>query len=438
MALPSRTGYAGVLVVNTSAGGFTSDSRCGLEEAVNALESQTSKWGCVWSGSPGNLDTIILPRPNSNSNPKIGDFTVNSTLTITHSVDFMTNQGGRLVTIKHPVAGSLFSVSTSSPITVNLKDLHLIGPGKASSLTAAGIAGEGNAVPGGTIIVKQCWIEQFSESAIVIANMSLTVVDSTLENNFNMTGDGGGAIFYETTDSAANRFDFLNITNSSINRNRSTKGGGLQIQSNSLTRIVNSTISDNLTVNGRGGGISFGNADGTLLGGDLEIIGSTVAFNGSTVNNGAGISNSELSGNENSIILSGSIVANNCLATVVDNNSFKCKSGNSTRDFLGVLHLLSDSLLGSTANTTITYEDGVTFTNRSSGLSTSLSDQGGAGEHHPPVHELNNGSICIDATDFLQVEDEPIDQAHKARNFDHTPSSGTVVIDFGAVERRRN
>jgi hypothetical protein len=435
----------GKLIVDTTCGlelsdacptDHASDGKCGLEEAILALSDQASENGCVWSGPIGQNAAIVVPVS--------GIFSVTGSLHISNAVTIESSVPGQLATIQGPVTDDLFGVEPTTPTTVTFQDLHLIGAGRALQTQSSGISISGETPDAGaTVNVTRCWIEQFSNGAIVATDVNLNVSDSTLEKNNNDYGDGGGGIFYDTNGDAASQVDYMTITNSSITHNHSTKGAGVHIQSSSISRIVNSTISDNLTDGGHGGGISFANNAGPLADGVLRIVGSTIAFNGSTTFDGAGIAvgaNQALFPDniDNAVYLAGSIVANNCLAQMNPDDSFTCLSPS---DFAGQIYELQDSLLGSSQFSTIVGpnqgglgQTGISFVDVNAGLDPELADQGGVGAHHPPAHSLNAGSIAIDATEVLRTPNAE-DQTHQARGFD-LPPPGSKTFDLGAVERR--
>ena|GEM_PF-3055777 len=453
MGSGGAAGSSGTLTVNTTCGlsitdacprDHATDGLCGLEEALLAMEDRKSEYGCDWSGTMGSDDTIVIPTS--------GRFTVSASLSISRAVTIRSSTAGSLATLVATVGNDMFGVTPKDPIAITFQDLHLIGPGQWLDTLATGLAisGQGGD-PGPTINVTRCWIEQFSDGAIVASDVTLNITDSTLDSNGNDYGDGGGGLFYNTGGDAQSQVSFLNINNSSITRNHSTKGGGIQIQANTVSRITNSTVSDNLTEGGHGGGISFANNAGPLAGGVLRIVGSTIAFNGSTENDGAGIAvaaNRELftENVNNRLYLAGSVVANNCLAKIDPDQSFTCISSN---DVYADIYLLQDTLLGSRMFSTIVEAEqggaglvGVTLLDVDAGLDPTLTDQGGVGEHHPQVHMLNSDSVAIDATDvLLPVEGMTavyaLDQCHRPRGFDHLPA-GPKVFDLGAVERRSN
>jgi len=434
---------ARTLVVDTTCGLETSEScpddpatdgHCGLEEAVRALGDLKSEYGCVWSGSIGGDASIVVP--NS------GVFRVRSTLHLVTAVTIRSAVPGSLATIRGPDESDLFGVAPRLPVAINFQDLHLIGAGRALATQSSGIAISGETPDAGaTVNVTRSWIEQFSNGAIVATDVNLNVVDSTLGDNNNDYGDGGGGIFFDTNGDAASQIDFLTVSNSSIVRNHSTKGGGIHIQSSSTSRITNSTISDNLTDGGHGGGISFANNAGPLADGVLRIVGSTIAFNGSTTFPGAGIAvgaNQDLfpENVNNRIYLGGSVIAANCMARANPDGTFVCIAPS---DFSGDLYGLQDSLLGSSDSTTLVGPDrggdglsGVARTDVDPGLDPALTDQGGVGEHHPPVHLLEGTSVAIDAATVLETENT-FDQTHRLRGTAHTLQK-LQTFDLGAVE----
>jgi hypothetical protein len=438
---------AGTLLVDTTCGLAVSDAcpndpatdgQCGLEEAIQALSDHKSENGCVWSGTLGRNDTILVPDSQT--------FSVTTSLQISRAVTIRSATPGKLATIRASDGNDLFGVEPVLPIAITFQDLHLIGAGRDLETQSSGLSISGESpTEGVTINVTRCWIEQFSNGAIIASDVNLNVTDTTLDSNNNDYGDGGGGIFYGTNGDAKSQVYFLNINNSSITHNHSTKGGGLQIQSNSVTRITNSTISENITDGGHGGGISFANNAGPLADGILRIVGSTIAFNGSTTFDGGGIAiaaNQELftENIDNQLYLAGSIVSNNCLGSMSSDASFACSAPN---DVAGDIYQLQDSLLGASAGSTLVGperaglgRDGITFLDVDAGLDPELSDPGGTLGHTPLVHQLNPDSIAIDATDVLKTVNAS-DQTHHDRGFDHLPL-GSKRFDFGAVERRTN
>jgi hypothetical protein len=422
------------------------DGKCGLEEAVLALRDRRSENGCTWSGTVGSNNTIVIPTA--------GTFMVTTSLQVTTAVTFMSSETGTLATIQASAENNLFGVAPKLPVAITFQDLHLIGPGKDLPTLSSGVSISGETPDAGaTIDVTRCWIEQFSNGGIVANDVNLNVTDSTIDSNSNDGGDGGGGIFFDTGGDARSQVDFLTVSNSSITRNRSTKGAGIHIQSNSVSRITNSTISDNLTDGGHGGGISFANDAAPLTDGVLRIVGSTIAFNGSTIFAGAGISVADNrilfpENTNNHLYVAGSVVANNCLAQINADKSFTCLSPS---DVFGDIFRFQDSLLGSSSWSTILGISvggegpvGATFIDVDAGLDPHLTDQGGVGAHHTPVHMLNSNSPAIDAVEFFQTgdgairdEENRLDQTHQARGFDHL-SAGAKTYDLGAVERRTN
>lgn len=437
----------GTLVVNTSCGlavtdacpdDPTSDGNCGLEEAVLALADRKSENGCEWSGTMGLNDTIIVP--------SAGVFGVTTSLHISRAVTITSSTPGELATIQGSDGNDLFGVNPTLPVAITFQDLHLIGAGHDLQTQASGLSISGETPDAGaTINVTRCWLEQFSNGAIVATDVNLNVTDSTLDQNNNDYGDGGGGIFFDTNGDAKSQVDFLNIANCSIAHNHSTKGGGIQIQSSSVSRIINSTISDNVTDGGHGGGISFQNNAGPLADGILRIVGSTIAFNGSTTFEGAGVAvaaNREFFSDNvnNQLYLAGSIIASNCLGEMSADGSFVCVSPS---DVSGEIYGLQDCLLGSSLSSTLVGPDkggqgpdGITFIDVNAGLDPKLTDQGGFGEHHPEVHLLNGDSVAVAASAVLKTPN-PVDQTHQPRGLDHPPL-GPTGFDFGAIERRTN
>jgi hypothetical protein len=423
VGLAATNALAGTVTVNTTTGGFHNDNQCGLEEAVSVFESGNNAFGCSWNGAINNntSDAIIIPTS--------GTFVVTTKLEIDYAATVRSSTANSLATIEAFQPGiNLFGVDHAggdagfAGSAIIFQDLHLIGPGP-DALPTSGINAQGG--PGDStdsLTATRCWIEQFSHSGIVVDDMGLNVTDSTIDSNSSVGDVGGGGIFFAINGPPA---AFLTISNSAITRNFSDHAGGVQIQASGTALIQNSTISDNVAIGHVGGGISY-DFDETINGGTLELLGSTVAFNATTLSNpGGGIANSQV-GNSNAVEVIGSIVANNCMARSTGGATFTCIS---TNDFDGHV-LLQDSLLGSTVNTTIDSRTGVVLTNVASGLSSTLTDKGGVGGNHPKVHALNSGSRAIDATRTL-LTGNATDQTHHTRGKE---PSGPSLFDFGAVE----
>ncbi|MEO0947392.1 MAG: right-handed parallel beta-helix repeat-containing protein, partial [Cyanobacteria bacterium J06641_5] len=106
---------------------------------------------------------------------------------------------------------------------------------------------------------------------------SLSIIDSNIANNdaasntlFSFEENAGGGIYSSTG---------LTLTNSSVSRNSSERGGGIFVVGSNSVEISDSTLENNFSYNGSGGGIEI---DGS----------STVGISTSTISNNTASTNS--------------------------------------------------------------------------------------------------------------------------------------------------
>ncbi len=201
----------GLTIDDACPGDPATDAHCGLEEAVLVVRDRRSEYGCEWPEDTDHGLTISVPNQ--------GVFLVGGTLHLENAVLIRSAVAGSLATIRGREEHDLFGVEPMLPVSVSFEDLHLIGAGRGLQTQATGIAISGETPErGATVNVTRCWIEQFSNGAIVATDVNLNVSDSTLADNNNDYGDGGGGIFYDTNGDAASQVDFMTVSSSSIVR----------------------------------------------------------------------------------------------------------------------------------------------------------------------------------------------------------------------------
>ncbi|TDC38935.1 choice-of-anchor Q domain-containing protein [Micromonospora sp. KC213] len=188
---------------------------------------------------------------------------------------------------------SVFEIGNAS--TVELYDLTVTNGGEdenPSSIRGGGLNIRPNSMVRLTRVNVRDNVTTMQGSGIANAG-ALTVVDSRVEDNRNLsplsggaTANGGGIFNYST--------GLLNIDRSTISNNLSFRGGGIYNDYGEVT-ITNSTISGNTARNSGGGILNRG--DGTARKGNLGIAFSTIVGNQANVSGadpqkvGGGIAN---------------------------------------------------------------------------------------------------------------------------------------------------
>jgi CSLREA domain-containing protein len=332
--LNPRLAQATILTVNTTTDELNADGDCSLREAVRAANLDTTVSGCP-AGS--GADEIILPagtyvltRTGQDENFAVtGDLDLSSDLTITGAGAAQTiidgNKSDRVfhilfndptvtisgVTIQngdapHVVGG--FIEGSGGGIQINFATLTLIntvvrnntaeelgaGIDNSGALTLINSEISGNTVSGGISLLQR------GGGIASVGERGLTIIDSTISNNFAaLTGGGLGLDQGKTT-----------ITNSTINNNAAGEdGGGIfsfvgrpsgHLNKDPLT-IVNSTISGNRAGDFGGGILNVGK----LILDSVTITNNVADENRDGMGDGGGIFNSH------SVKLKGSIIADN-------------------------------------------------------------------------------------------------------------------------------
>ena len=260
---------------------------------------------------PGSLRQAII---DANANPGADtiEFTVTGTITLSGSLPTVTGS----LTITGPGAESLTVDAGSNGYIFNLdgQDNHIYG------LTLTG----GSAQDGGAIKLLQsdaltidsCIISDNTASrggGIYINSSTLTIQNSTISGNEATTGEGGGISIEGSS--------IVTLGNVTISSNTAaSSGGGIYNNGNSMF-ITNSTINGNGPVT-NGGGIYNSNTSATFtnvtisdntanVGGGISNASSTLVLTNVTIyNNKGGISGRDIY-NSGSVTFKNTIVANN-------------------------------------------------------------------------------------------------------------------------------
>jgi hypothetical protein len=183
--------------------------------------------------------------------------------------------------------------------------LHEGGPGGRLTFLQSTLTANTSASTGGAIMLEGGSTATASQLTVTDSTISgnrgtlgagiyfrgfanVTITRSTLASN--SASDIGGAVCTLGSASTAAAPSALTIVASAIVDNRATRGGGVMVQSRTVTTIESSTVSGNQTTepaNGRGGGIAvFGFA---TAGASFSMFNSTVTNNKSVGLTGGGI-----------------------------------------------------------------------------------------------------------------------------------------------------
>lgn len=429
LAIPATTALglflsAGNASANTYAVNDTSmadkdkdNHNCTLIEALTAIHTNSKYHECP--PRDGTRDVIQLKAG-------IGDYTVSKTIEIHKPVDIISATTGtlvRLVQAKSFAGSELISLlnlfNDPTAVTVFFRDIDFVGGG--GSVT--GIAGEGNSA-NDLLNLFNCWVEKFTRGGVDLLDMSLISDGSAFDSN---SGSGnnatfGGGVFVEGNSSSTN----VRIYRSSITQN-GAGGLGLELDTDSVSLVQNSTISDNKGAPGLA--LFPTSVDRSAI---LEIQGATIAFNKcpvDAVGGNCGISNPDSFHSQST--LNNRVHLTN---TVVAANTFQ--GGNTEADFSGSIDALVDSLIEDSTNAYFTPVATIarSLTNYGvTNLDTRLSQTSdGPLQRNPQRHKPLHNSICIDFTDRSGATTK--DQRRQNRGVDSPFVPGTNVYDVGAVE----
>ena len=319
------------------------------------------------SGTSGDLRYVITQADQTTGDNTI-NFTVIGTITLNSALPDLSNTTG-LMDIEGPGATSLTVARSSAAGTPDFSvftvDVNV--QAQLAGLTITGGASGQGGVGGG------------------IDNAgTLTVTDSTIDNN--MAGLGGGGIYNAGT---------LTVTNSTIDNNVTGNGDGGGIDSTGTLTVTNCTISNN--------GAGFGGG-GIYNAGTLTVTNSTIDNNGAGFGGGIDstgtltVTNCTISNNSTPGAPSdggGIYVAGTATVTdsTIDNNSVLGDGGGI--DSTGTLTVTNCTIAGNSAEIGggISNGQNCTLTVTNSTIAGNSADQGGG----------------IDSTGTLTVTDSAID-----------------------------
>jgi hypothetical protein len=378
-----------------------------LREAIAIAGNETAH--------PG-LDTIYFA-------PWLDEITLDDEIVIDSDVSIF-GLGVENLAIDGQGNGRVFNVASGSTVTVN--DLTITGGDSgigngggiltAGDLTLGNVAVEGNMASNGggiysvgSLALNNVVVRGNTASyggAIYQSGGSLTVTQSTIANNTNITL--GGGLFTSTAS--------VLIEDSTIDNNSAVAAGGIYSFDSDVS-ILNSTISTNTAVGGFGG-LYF---NGTSGGNSATLINATVANNNAGTGQGGGIYSQSAA---YPIVLYGTIVAENynssgasdVYGTFDDDSSY-----NLIGAITGSTNLADGTTLSGTSGSPLDPELVV------------LGDYGGPTR----THALLSTSPAIDhgSTTVAAIAGILQDQRGYMRYFDDPVHVGTDgSIDIGAME----
>jgi hypothetical protein len=344
LVLMSGTAAATTVTVNTTTPDNPSDGRCGWIEAVQAVNQASSYRNCAYSPD-GQSDKIVLPA-GTHAGPGatlVRSVTIvgagqSSTIIKSPAICTICSSGGpngsaqsitlTNLTLQHDPASSFpvygVYINTSTPVTFSTDTVRVTGFGAAGiELVNVGVVGNltratidanatGVACDDCTLQMTSSNVTNNTSSGIRVDQLTPhynSVYQSTIQNNSNNSGDGGGIL---ATSNAESEFPILDILSSTIRGNHASgHGGGIFTIVN--VNIENSVIDSN-TADVWGGGLAaagpppFGtapisfrssslNANSAPLGGGAVFddgsfpgfIDSTISNNVATTTDGGGL-----------------------------------------------------------------------------------------------------------------------------------------------------
>ncbi len=246
---------ATIINVNTTSMSLTNDSKCGLAEAIVAVNNRAAAYGCpAGTGS----DIIQLQAATYATS---GELDIARAVTIKGAAQ---DPALGLATTIAFSGGTAFVVSDSNgAMSVTFQNLYLQGPYAAGS-SLAGIWAF-SYTGGSTVHVLGCWVGGFSYSGIDANSFNLDVQDSFIFNNDGP--NGGGGIFFSGANLTVARSTLENNTVSSYGG-----GGAIDYEGTGTSSLTAVTIAHNDAPSG--GGVLV-----HAYGGSFKINQSTVAFN---------------------------------------------------------------------------------------------------------------------------------------------------------------
>jgi Right handed beta helix region/Dockerin type I domain len=296
------------------------------------------------SGTSGDLRYVITQADQTTGDNTI-NFAVTGTITLYSALPDLSNTTG-LMDIEGPSASSL-TVARSSAAGTLFFGVFTVDSSVTASLTgltisggASGFGGVGGGIDNvGTLTVTDSTIDNNGADlggGGIFNSGTLTVTNSTIDNNFTATNGGGidstGTLTVTNCTISNNSPEnnegggiyvagMATVTNSTIAGNSADDGGGIYVAGTAT--VTNSTIDNNSTENNEGGGI--------YVAGMATVTNSTIDNNGGA-NEGGGIyvagmatvTNSTIDNNSTENNIGGGIYVAG-MATVtdstIDNNS---------------------------------------------------------------------------------------------------------------------
>jgi hypothetical protein len=256
--LLANPAHASQVVVNTTSMSLADNTKCGLYEALDAIEFQ---YDATSVGCPGAIgaDTIKI---------NAGTYHLKEGLQIVYP----------LVNVIGAGVGKTILTTDQYPGDGSDRVIVVADTGNIAQLTLQGTAGT-------FLPLMGIWVQESASGTIdhvrvtgftaggILNDGYLEITFSTVDNN--KSGSNGGGIVY----SSGGR-----IWNSTINNNSAPSGGGLWV-SGGRVDLAYSTIANNKATAGRGGGVFVSASGGGL---DAECDGNhvTVAFNSASVKGG--------------------------------------------------------------------------------------------------------------------------------------------------------
>lgn len=313
-----------VIPVTTTADSQIDDGECGLREAITAASGNSVVNGpddCDHTGAT-ELDTITVPASGTPYELTENGFGENANLT--GDLDVNTNLGA--VTIDGAGAGTttidteggwddrILQADGTNSLTIS--DLTITGGNIANSDSGGAI----HSIAGALVLERvrvTANSSSFQGGGIRAFGTSLSITDSTIDNNADTGSQGAGGLYSAATTTTITRTVIrdntatnsvipegggmeaenttLTMTDSVIDDNHlidtdpngAISGGGLQIQAGSAT-LRNTTISNNDMA-----GASVENGGGINTSGNLTLVNSTVSGNdasGTATSDGGGLS----------------------------------------------------------------------------------------------------------------------------------------------------
>lgn len=403
------------------------------------------------ANSLAGADTIILPSGIYNTSSSLSitsAITISGEITGTTIVDANDSARVFFISTSQPVSMSGFTVQGGNAGTSGLGGGIYINSNGDVTLSAMNVnnnkANSGCGIGAGSPINQLTIADSVIENNLGITGGSgpstsiggglrlsqgtVTITDSTIRGN---TADSGGGLIYISAD--------LTIRNTTISDNIATvkiasngveiggDGGGLSVGSGSITKIINSTISNNKAIN-NGGGIFMANGFSSVSLFNTTVTNNAADFNDDGNGQGGGIIGGSTSSGGLNFELSNSIVAGNSSSTGVGPDCDSSQLGIISNGF----NLIGDNTnCGFTANLNDQIGDSITPIDPMLGP---LADHGGP----TFTHALLDGSPAIDAGNPANCTDNTgatitTDQRGNMRPSDG--GTGMVICDIGAYEK---